>query len=141
MLAYPKNAGIETFDQLANAKIKRVAMPQPQKTIYGTAGEAFLNNSGLYKKVKDKLYVVATVPQVATYLAANEVDAGIMNLTAALENREKLGGYMAVPQKYYSKVSIVAGILPGCSNHKECRQFIDFLHTKKSKEIFQHYGL
>ncbi|MFT7823734.1 MAG: molybdate ABC transporter substrate-binding protein [Sulfurimonas sp.] len=141
VLAYPKNAEIKTFDQLTDTKIKRVAMPQPQKAIFGTAGEAFLNNSGLYNKIKDKLYVVATVPQVATYLVANEVDAGIMNLTAALENREKLGGYIAIPQKYYSKVSIVAGVLPGCSENKECRQFIDFLHTKKSKEIFQHYGL
>lgn len=141
VLAYSKSVEIKNFNQLTDTNIKKVAMPQPKKTIYGISGETFLKNSGMYKKIKDKLYIVTTIPQVATYLIANEVDAGIMNLTAALANKKKIGGYIEIPQKYYSKISIVAGVLPSCSQNKECQKFIDFLHSKKSKEIFKQYGL
>lgn len=115
-------------------------MPQPKKAIYGIAGEEFLKNSKLYKEVKDKLYIVATVPQAATYVITKEVDAGIINLTAALANKSKIGGYIVVPNEYYAPINIVAGKLESCNN-KECQSFIEFLSTTKSKDIFKKYGL
>ena len=90
--------------------------------------------------IKDKLYVVATVPQSMTYIITNEVDAGIVNLTAALANKSKIGGYIEVPQQYYTPIEIVAGKLES-SNTKECEKFVDFLSTQTAKDIFKKYGL
>ncbi|MCD4667271.1 MAG: molybdate ABC transporter substrate-binding protein [Sulfurimonas sp.] len=141
VLGYPKSRKLKNFNQLKDANIKKIAMPQARKTIYGISGELFLKNTKLHNKIKNKLYIVATIPQIATYLITNEIDAGIMNLTAALTNQTKIGGYIMIPQKYYPKISIVAGVLPNCEQNQECRKFINFLHSKESKNIFKQYGL
>lgn len=140
VVAYPKGKSITSIEDLQKTKIERISMPQPKKAIYGIAGEQFLKNTKLYESVKDKLYVVATVPQSMTYIITNEVDAGIVNLTAALANKSKIGGYLEVPEQYYSPIEIVAGKLESC-NTKECEKFVDFLSTKTSKDIFNKYGL
>ncbi len=140
-IAFPKKSSIKSYKDLKNANIKRIAIPQPKKAIYGIAGEEFLKNSGMYKEVKNKLYVVATVPQVASYVVTDEVDAGIMNLTAALGLKSKLGGYILVPQEFYTPIEIVAGELSQCKDSKLCKEFIGFLQTDEAKKVFKKYGL
>ncbi len=140
VIAYgKKSAKINSSKDLLSENIKKISMPQPKKAIYGIAGKQFLENENLYNSVKDKLYVVATVPQSLTYIITNEVDAGIINLTAALENKEKIGGYFLVDKNSYSKIEIIAAKLPTCK--KECENFVDFLNTKTAKDIFNSYGL
>ncbi|XPV68526.1 MAG: molybdate ABC transporter substrate-binding protein [Halarcobacter sp.] len=140
VIAYGKNSTIiKSSKDLLNPQIKKIAMPQEKKAIYGIAGKEFLENENLYKAIKDKLYMVATVPQSLTYIITNEVDAGIINLTAALENKNKIGGYIQVNENSYSKIEIIAAKLPTCK--KECEDFLEFLKTKESKEIFKSYGL
>lgn len=140
VLAYSKNTTIKKLEDIKSNKISRVAMPQPKKAIYGIAGQEILNNAKLYKNIKEKLFVVATVPQVATYLVANEVDAGIINLTAALANKDRIGGYINIDQNLYSKIEIVAGSNKYCHTD-ECKKFLEFLNSKKAKDIFTKYGL
>ena len=140
VIAYPKRKSISTVNDLEKTNIERISMPQPKKAIYGIAGEQFLKNANLYEKVKDKLYVVATVPQSMTYVITNELDAGIVNLTAALANRSKIGGYIEVPSQYYPAIEIVAGKLKSC-NSKKCEKFVEFLSSQTSKDIFKKYGL
>ncbi len=140
VVAYPKGKNITSIEDLRKKSIKRISMPQPKKAIYGIAGEQFLKNAKLYDSVNDKLYVVATVPQSMTYVITNEVDAGIVNLTAALANKTKIGGYVVVPEQYYAPIEIVAGKLESCTT-QECKKFINFLSTQTAKNIFKKYGL
>jgi len=140
VLAYAKDKKINSINDLSKKYITRISMPQPKKAIYGIAGKEFLINSNLEDKVRDKLYIVATVPQSMTYVITNEVDVGIVNLTAALANKDKIGGYIEVPQKYYTNIEIVAGKLNACET-KECRDFVNFLQNNTSKKIFEKYGL
>ena len=140
VIAYPKGKTLTSVEDIKKQDIQKISMPQPKKAIYGIAGEEFLKSSKMYDEVKEKLYVVATVPQSMTYIVTNEVDAGIVNLTAALANKKKIGGYIEVPQKYYNPIDIVAGKLEACDS-KECEEFISFLETKMAKDIFKKYGL
>jgi accessory colonization factor AcfC len=64
-----------------------------------------------------------------------------MNLTAALANESRIGGYLLVPQEYYDEIDIVAGRMPACSQKLECRKFIDYLHTDAAQSILREYGL
>jgi molybdate transport system substrate-binding protein len=140
VVAYPKGKDLDSIEMLDNGKIQKISMPQPKKAIYGIAGLEFLKNSGLYQNVEKKLHIVATVPQSMTYVITGEVDAGIVNLTAALANKEKIGGYIEVDPKYYSSIEIVAGELSAC-NSKKCYDFLDFLQSKMAQNIFKKYGL
>ncbi|XOB62289.1 molybdate ABC transporter substrate-binding protein [Campylobacterota bacterium DY0563] len=139
VIAYPKGKTLTSSKDLLKKEIKKIAMPQPKKAIYGIAGLEFLKNEELYKNVEDKLYVVATVPQSLTYVLTKEVDASIINLTAALENKDKIGGYIEVDPNSYSPIEIIAAKTSSCK--KECEEFLEFLQTPKAKEIFKAYGL
>lgn len=141
VVAYPKDKKIDKIEDLLDPSIKKISMPQPKKAIYGIAGEEFLKSAKLYDGVKDKLLEVATVPQAMTYVIANEVDAAIVNLTAVLANKENIGGYILVPEELYSPIEIVAGKLEVCENNKDCEEFLEFLQSPTSKEIFKKYGL
>ena len=140
VLAYAKERRLERAEDLTKEEIRKVAIPQPGKAIYGTAGEAFLRHTLLYEKIEDKLYIVAKVPQVVAYLVTGEVDAGIINLTAALANKEKLGGYILVDEESYAPIEITAAKLEDCQN-ESCEAFLKFMATPKAQEIFRKYGL
>lgn len=140
VLAYAKGVKIESVADIKSDSIKKVAMPEPKKAIYGTAATEFLKASNLYMSVKEKLYVVATVPQVVNYLVSGEVEVGIINLTAALAFEDKLGGYLKVEESTYIPIEIVVGELPTCKS-ATCKDFVEFLQTDDVKKVFQKYGM
>ncbi|MBN2826084.1 MAG: molybdate ABC transporter substrate-binding protein [Campylobacterales bacterium] len=134
--------GVETknkIEDLLDPKITKIAMPQPQKAIYGIAGEEFLKNAKLYNTLKPKLYLVATIPQVSAYLMTQEVEAGILNITAYLANKEKFSGYIEVDSNLYTPIEIVAAQLK-CQN-KACQEFVAFLESNDAKKILKEHGL
>lgn len=141
VIAYAKDVPFEKWEDLKDARIKSIAMPEVKKAIYGDAGMEFLEKSQLYDAIKSKLLIVATVPQVSAYVSTKEVDAGIMNLTAALDSKEKLGGYIEIPQTYYTPIEIVAGSLSSCKTDNQCQTFLQFLTSPEAKAVFTKYGL
>lgn len=141
VIIYAKGMSLENSKDILKDSIKKIAIAEPKKAIYGDAAMEFLNNTKMYDTLKDKLIVVATVPQVATYVIASEVDAGIVNLTAALDAGDKIGGYVEIPSEQYSKIEITAGMLEVCTKDKNCATFLTFLNSPKAKEIFAKHGL
>ncbi|MBD3789711.1 MAG: molybdate ABC transporter substrate-binding protein [Campylobacterales bacterium] len=140
VLAYAKKTSLFGISDLKKEDISKIAMPQPKKAIYGTAGEEFLRNTNLYSEIENKLYIVSTVPQVVAYLTTGEVQAGIINLTAALANKDKLGGYILIDEKSYSPIEITAAKLSKCQSHA-CEDFLTFLSSQTAQELFTKYGL
>lgn len=140
VLAYPKGKPLEKLEDIATDKVKKIVMPQPKKAIYGTAAAQILENSGLKEQVGSKIYEVATVPQSATYVLTNEVDAGFINLTAALAHGDKIGGYIQIEPNLYEPIIITVGKLSPCEGDV-CKEFLDYLQTPVAKAVFKKYGL
>jgi molybdate transport system substrate-binding protein len=128
-------------DALLDESLGRIAMPDPNKAIYGHAAEQFLINSGLHERLAPRLLVLATVPQVSSHLVARSVEAGFINLTDALALRERIGGYTEVPEDQYEPIRIVAAVVKGESTRQEVRQFVDFLASPDSRDLLREAGL
>ena len=142
VIAYAKGVSVTSIEDLKQESIKTIAMPEAKKAIYGDVGIEFLHNAKLYESVKEKLMVVATVPQVSSYVATHEVDVGIINVTAALDSGDKIGGYLEIPQSYYTKIEIVAGSLKACNENQACQNFLAFFkHSKSQRDIYQIWAL
>ncbi|MGE4461953.1 MAG: molybdate ABC transporter substrate-binding protein [Arcobacter sp.] len=139
VVVYPKDKKLSSVEDLTSENIKKITIPDPSKAIYGIAGKEFLKNANLEEKLNNKLIIVATVPQAMTYILTNEVDAGFVNLSEAIANKENIGGFIKVDKKYYTPIEIVAGKLDSCN--ESCEEFANFLTTKTAKEIFKKYGL
>jgi len=126
---------------VAGPSVKRLAMPDPKKAIYGLAGTEALAKAGLTAKVQDRLLVVATVPQVTAYLVLGEVDAGLTNLTDVMDLGGKIGGYFKVDEHLYSPIVIGAGVLANAQNHAAVSGFTSFLASPQAREIVRGHGL
>jgi len=139
--AFAKGLRIEDPADIVHGGITRVAMPDPKKAIYGRAAHEFLTSSGIREQVRDKLLVVATVPQVSSYLLSKEVDVGFINLTDALAIENRIGGTILVDQKLYAPIVIVAGILENAPNPETLAKFARFLDTDEARSIARKHGL
>jgi len=84
--------------------------------------------------------VVATVPQVTTYVVTGEVDAGLTNLTDVMGLGDKIGGYLKVDQGLYAPISIGAGLLEGVKK-PEAAAFVAFVASPQGRELARKHGL
>jgi len=141
VVAYAKGVTLAAPTDVDKANIKKLAMPDPQKAIYGKAASEFLEKTGLADKVKDKLLVVGTVPQVTAYLVSGEVDAGFVNVTDAKGVADKIGGMLPVDQSLYSPILIVAGVLTETKDKPEVKAFTAFLASEDAKKLAASHGL
>lgn len=141
VLAFAKGSEFSKESDLDNPKAGRIALPDTSKAIYGKAAREYLLTTGRLPDIKPRLVEVATVPQVFSYLATNEVDMGFINLTHALNVKDKLGGYMVIDEKNYSPISIIAAVLESSANKEQARAFLDFVKTAEAQAIVRANGL
>ena len=141
VVGWRKDMVMKSVDELVEPRFARIAMPDTKAAIYGIAAAEFLQRSGLESRVKDRLRVVATVPQVSAYLLTGEVDAGLFNLTEALAIKEKLGGHIEIDRKLYSPIRIVAGVVKGFEDQVALKSLREFLATAEAKGILDKHGL
>jgi len=141
VLAFAKNSKFSKVADLDNPEAGRIAMPDTSKAIYGKAAREYLTKTGRLPDIKPRLVEVATVPQVFSYLATGEVDMGFINLTHALNVKNKLGGYTTLDGNDYSPISIIAAILESSTNKDKAKAFIEFVKTDEAQAIVRANGL
>ncbi len=141
VLAWRKGLHLKQIQDICENKITRVGIPDEKKAIYGHVAAEYLNNAGLANKVAVKLLVVSTVPQVSAYLVSGEIDAGFINVTDAIGIRDKIGGFVAADQLLYTPIHIQCGVIKGFEAQPEVQEFLQFLKSRESAAILQHYGI
>ena len=139
--AVAKGSELTTLDELTKPSISRVAMADAKKAIYGQAAAEYLANSGLGEKIKNKVLVVGTVPQVSAYVLSGEVDVGFINQTEAMAIEHKVARLLPVDEALHSPILIVAYRLEKSPHDKAAEAFISFLATKEAQAIVRGHGL
>lgn len=130
-----------SLKELADAKVRKIGIPNRKAAIFGRAADTCLSRLGLADAVATKLVEVATVPQVATYVATGELDAGFVNLTEALAQKDKIGGWIEAPAECYDPIEISIGELKGRELPPAGRRFLDFLASPQARQILERHGL
>lgn len=136
VVVYQNNLKIRSIDDLLNDEVKRIGIPDPKKAIYGRAAVELFQNAGIYEKIKDKLIILKTVPQVSSYLRSGDIDVGVINITDYVKMKDWKVSEFEVSQDMYNKIIIQAGLI---SN--EAKELFEFMNTKQAREIFDEYGL
>ncbi|SDZ94094.1 molybdate transport system substrate-binding protein [Desulfuromusa kysingii] len=140
VLIWRKGLDIKSLDEITSDKVARLAIPNMQKAIYGRAGAEYMTSKGITEKVQDKLQVVATVPQVTSYVVTGEVDAGFSNLTDTLGSLDKIGGYILIDEGY-SKIDIITGIIKGYETSAAVAKYRECINSEQTKAIAKKHGL
>jgi len=140
VVAYRKGVTLAKPEDLVRDDFKRIGIPDQANAIYGKAGRQFLERSKLAGKIDPKLVAVATVPQVTSYVASGEVDAGFVNATDAIGMAGNIGGFVEVDPKLYDTVDVACGVV-AAKESPVVDSFARFLATEPARAILARYGL
>jgi molybdate transport system substrate-binding protein len=141
VIAYRKGLTMSAPADIAKPEFKRIGIPDQAQAIYGKAGRQFLQRSGLASQIDPRLVAVATVPQVTSYVASGEVDAGFVNATEALGVAGNLGGQVEVAPELYDAVEVACAILSPAKDAAVAAAFAAFLDTAPARAILTRHGL
>ncbi len=141
VVAYRKGITLAKAEDIVKPEFKRIGIPDQASAIYGKAGRQFLDRTKLGAAVDSRLIAVATVPQVTSYVASGEVDAGFVNATDAIGAGANIGGFVEVDAKLYEPVEVVCGVLAAFKESPAVAGFVKYLATEEARGILRRYGL
>lgn len=138
-LIWKKGLNLTKPEDLKTDLVKSIALPDPQAAVYGRAGSqwiAFQND----KALADKKMVVAGVPQVASYVARGEFDAGFVNVQAAKKGLKNLGGMMVI-KSGYKPIVLHAFVVEGQEKNPAVQKFLTCLKSKEVSAVLEQSGV
>lgn len=137
ILIWRKGLTLASPEDLTSDAVKRVAMPDPKAAVYGRAAKEYLDGSGLAEKIAGKLNVVSMVPQVMS----SEMDAGFVNLLAARQGKDKIGGFVAVKEGY-EPIRMTAQPVKGAAGEADdVKAFLTWLGSPKADAVLEKFGV
>jgi len=126
---------------LLNPSIKKIAIANPQHAPYGKAAVAAMQKENIYEQVKDKFVLGENISQAASFVASGSADVGIVALSLALSpNMRDKGRYAEVPAADYPPIQQACVIMGSSKNKSVAQQFLKFIQSSPTRELFQKYG-
>ena len=126
---------------LADARVRRIAIANPEHAPYGRAAVAALRHEGLYERVREKFVLGENISQAAQFAQSGSADVGVLALALALSQTLKTSGtYVDIPESWHPPIEQAAVVLASSRQKALARQFIDYLKTPASVRILQSYG-
>lgn len=141
VLVTAKGQAIQSLQDLKDPRFVRIALADQAKAVYGHAAATCLQRMGLLPGLADRMLEVATVPQVAAYVATGEVSAGFVNRTEAIAQKDRTGAQIDAPQSCYDPIELSVGIVKGQDDKASVRAFSEFLKSPAARNILAQHGM
>ncbi|MEA5517210.1 molybdate ABC transporter substrate-binding protein [Nodularia sp. UHCC 0506] len=140
VLIVPNNTtGINSFFNLADARIKRIAVGEPRSVPAGQYADQVLKKLGIFDQVKSKLVLAKNVRQVLAAVESGNADAGLVYATdAKISNKVKV--IVAADEKYHSPIVYPMAVIKRSKNVPAAKEFLAFLSSNQAKAVLKKYG-
>jgi molybdate transport system substrate-binding protein len=139
VLIVPAGSAIGGFQDLAESRVKLIAIGEPQTVPAGKYAREVLTNMGLYDRLKPKFVLAKDVRQVLTYVATGNADAGIVYATdARISQKVKVAA--TAPPGSHSPVIYPVAVVKASGNPAAAKDFEAFLEGARAQGIFQKFG-
>jgi molybdate transport system substrate-binding protein len=125
--------------QLADPKIQKIALGQPQSVPAGIYAKEYLQKIGIWAQVEARIIPTESVRAALAAVETGNVDAGIVYKTDALHSKKVKVAY-AVPLAEGPAISYPAALLQDSKHAASAKKFLDYLGKGSSLKIFEKYG-
>jgi molybdate transport system substrate-binding protein len=126
---------------LTDARVRHIAIANPEHAPYGRAAVASFRHEGLYERVRSKLVLGENISQAAQFAQSGSAEVGVLALSLALSPTLKSSGtYVDIPESWYPRLEQAAVVLASSRQKALARQFVDYLKKPESVRILQSYG-
>jgi molybdate transport system substrate-binding protein len=141
VLIVPKEppSRISSFQDLARADVKMVALGEPSVVPAGQYAKEVLTSLGIYGVVNSKAVLGKDVRDVLTYVETGNVDAGIVYATDAMSS-SKVKVVALAPETSHSPVIYPVAVMKNSKNPAAAREFTNFLSGPRAGDAFKKYG-
>lgn len=134
----PANSALDPQSALTDARVKHLAIANPQHAPYGRAAEAALRSMDLWARLQPRLVLGENIAQTMQFVQSGAADAGIVALSLALAPATRdHGRYWEVPLDCYPRMEQGGVIL---RDSPAAREFRDFLLSDNGRRILKQYG-
>jgi molybdate transport system substrate-binding protein len=125
--------------QLADAKIGKIALGQPQSVPAGIYAKEYLQKIGIWDQVTARVIPCENVRAALAAVETGNVDAGIVYKTDAL-NSKKVKVAWEVPVAEGPAITYPAALMAGSKHAAAAKKFLDYLAEPGSLKVFEKYG-
>ncbi len=130
---------ISSFNDLAADKVHKVAIGDPKSVPAGTYGQQIFDELGITAAVQPKEILGADVRQVLTYVAGDNVDAGIVFSTDAMTSTD-VKIVASAPADINAKIVYPVAVIKASKVPDTAKNYVNFLFGAQAKAVFEKYG-
>ena len=127
------------IDELADAGLARIAMPDPEIAPAGNYTRTALQNLGLWDRMLPRIVFANDVRATLEYVETGNADGGFLYQTDAATS-EEVAILDIVPTDSYPDVVYPAAVVVDADNRKGAEALLEFLQGDEAKEIFRRHG-
>ena len=133
-------SSITDFKDLANDKIKKIALGEPKTVPVGQYSEEVFTSLGILDKIVAKAVYGKDVKEVLTWVETGNVDAGVVYGTDAKTSKKVKVAVLAGNDLYKTPVVYPVAVIKASKNIDDTKTFLKFLSSDKAKQVFVKYG-
>ncbi len=126
-------------DVVADGRIKRFAIANPEHAPYGRAARQVLVHLGVWKAIHPRLVIGENASQTTQFAVSGSTEGGLIPYSQALTPFvSRRGEYALVPQNWHAPLRQRMVLLKGADDVVE--RFYDFVGTPPARAILERYG-
>lgn len=126
---------------LADGRLRRFAIANPDHAPYGRAARAALQHAGLWETLQPKLVLGENASQATQFAAAGSSQGGIVPLSLSLAPEvAKLGTFALIPDEWHAGEPLRQRMALTKKAGETARAFYAYLQQPAARAVFVRYG-
>ena len=136
-----RDASQMTLHDLADPKIRKVAIANPQHAPYGKRAEEALKTLGLWEMVSAKAVFGENISQTAQFVQTGNADVGILALSLAVNPAlADKGGYYLIPENLHQPLDQGFVIAKRAADNPLAKRFAAHMGKPETRAVMKRYG-
>lgn len=136
-----RDASKMTLKDLADPKIGKVAIANPQHAPYGKRAEEALKALGLWETVSAKAVFGENISQTAQFVQTGNAEVGILALSLAVNPAlAEKGGYYLIPENLHQPLEQGFVVLKRAADNSLAKRFAAYMGKPEARAVMKRYG-
>lgn len=126
---------------LADGRIKRFAIPNPEHAPYGRAARAALQHAGLWSAIEPRLVLGENASQAMQFAASGSSQGGIVPLSLSKAPEiARLGTFALIPAEWHAAEPLKQRMVLLKDAGGVATAFYQYVQRPSAREVFVRYG-
>jgi molybdate transport system substrate-binding protein len=128
--------GLADLADLADSRIRIIAIPNPEIAPYGLAARQALQSAGLWEMLEPRMVLANSVSHALQLVASENAEMGLVALSL-VKGRYP---YLRVDESLYKPIEQTVGVLAGSRKKEMATAFAGFLTSPQAQSILREHG-